>query len=106
MTPDFIGIVAVGATVIGLPHRYRRDALADAQASRAEARVAAADSRKDVEALAERLCWIEVDGEAILGGRGRHNKPTWPTNALSANAGTRSTNAWTCIGIRCWVTLT
>ena len=43
MTPELIGILAVGATIIGLLLTFRRDARSDSQALRAEFR---ADSQR------------------------------------------------------------
>ena len=48
MTPELIGILAVGATVIGLMLTFRRDARADL-----------AELRKDVQALTERMSRLE-----------------------------------------------
>ena len=55
VTPELIGILAVGATVIGLLLTFRRDARADL----AEVRADLADLRKDVQALTERVSRIE-----------------------------------------------
>ena len=55
MTPELIGILAVGATVIGLMLTFRRDARADL-----------AELRKDVQALTER-CLGRTD--ACLGSK-------------------------------------
>ncbi len=66
MTPELIGILAVGATVIGLLVTFRRDARADTQALRAgfnaglaEVRNGLADVRRDVQALTKRVSRLE-----------------------------------------------
>ena len=102
MTAELIGILAVGATVIGLLLTFRRDARADNQALRAEfrsdnqalraefradnqrlcAEVRAdsaqvrgdlADLRNDVQALTERMSRVEGVIEGLFAGRDRHN---------------------------------
>ncbi len=81
MTLELIGILAVGATVIGLLITFRRDARADTQALRAEfradiqrlrAEVSAglADVRKDVQALTERVSRLEGVIEGLFARRG------------------------------------
>ena len=55
MTPELIGILAVGATVIGLLVTFRRDA----RAEMAEVRSDLANLRKDVQALTERVSRLE-----------------------------------------------
>ena len=55
MTPGLIGILAVGAAVIGLMLTFRRDARADL----AEVRSDLADLRNDVQALTERMSRLE-----------------------------------------------
>ena len=55
MTPELIGILAVGATLIGLLITFRRDARADM----AEVRSDLADLRKNVQALTERVSRLE-----------------------------------------------
>jgi len=55
MTPELIGILAVGATLIGLLVTFRRDARADM----AEVRSDLADLRKNVQALTERVSRLE-----------------------------------------------
>ena len=59
MTPELIGILAVGATIIGLLLTFWRDARADIQNLRAEVRAELADLRKDVQALTERVSRLE-----------------------------------------------
>ena len=102
MTPELIGILAVGATVVGLLLTFRRDARADSQALRAEVRadnqrlraeVSAdmesfraevradfaqvrgdlADLRKDVQALTERTSCVEGVIEGLFAGRDRRD---------------------------------
>ena len=88
MTPELIGILAVGATVIGLLITFRRDARADTQALRAEFRAdnqrlraefnaglaevrnGLADVRKDVQALTERVSRLEGVIEGLFARRG------------------------------------
>ena len=48
MTPELIGILAVGATLIGLLITFRRDARADNQRLRAEARADMASFRSEM----------------------------------------------------------
>ena len=60
MTPELIGILAVGATVIGLMLTFRRDARADL-----------AELRKDVQALTERMSRLEGVIEGFFAGRDR-----------------------------------
>ncbi len=59
MTPELIGILAVGATIIGLLVTFRRDARADMQDLRTEVRGEIAALRKDVQALTERVYRLE-----------------------------------------------
>ncbi|MDE2903901.1 MAG: hypothetical protein OXP73_12855 [Chloroflexota bacterium] len=94
MTPELIGIFAVGATLIGLLVTFRRDARADNQALRtefragnqrlraevnaglAEVRGDLADVRKDVQALTDRVSRLEGIIEGLFappGPRDRHN---------------------------------
>ncbi len=91
MTPELIGILAVGATVIGLLVTFRRDARADNQALRAEFRAdnqrlraefnaglaevrnGLADVRKDVQALTERVSRLEGVIEGLFARRDRHD---------------------------------
>ncbi len=84
MTPELIGILAVGATMIGLMLTFRRDARADSQALRAEVRgdiqdlrsevrADLADLRKDVQALTERMSRVEGVIEGLFAGRDRRN---------------------------------
>ena len=87
MTPELIGILAVGATVIGLLLTFRRDARADSQELRAEVRADLAgvraeltefrsdlaDLRTDVQALTERVSRIEGVIEGLFAGRGPHD---------------------------------
>ncbi len=90
MTPELIGILAVGATIIGLLLALWRDARADTQALRAEVNAGfaevrtdfsqvrgdLADVRKDVHALTERVSRLEGVIEGLFGRPGprdRHN---------------------------------
>ena len=98
MTPELIGILAVGATIIGLLLTLRRDARADNQRQRAEARADMASFRtemradmqdlrtevrgdvaalrNDVQALTERLSRLEGAIQGFFAGQGardRHN---------------------------------
>ncbi len=80
MTPELIGILAVGATLIGLLLTFRREARADSQALRAEfradladVRTNLADLRKDVQALTERVSRLEGVIEVFFGRRDRHD---------------------------------
>ena len=67
MTPELIGILAVGATIIGLLLTFWRDARADIQNLRAEVRAQnLADLRKDVQALTERVSRLEGVIEGLL----------------------------------------
>ena len=59
MTPELIGILAVGATIIGLLLTFWRDARTDIQNLRAEVRAELADLRKDVQTLTERVSRLE-----------------------------------------------
>ncbi len=59
MTPELIGILAVGATIIGLLLTFWSDARADIKKLRAEFRAELADLRKDVQALTERVSRLE-----------------------------------------------
>ena len=90
VTPEVIGILAVGATVIGLMLTFRREARADSQALRSEfradmqtfreevradfaqVRVDLADLRKDMQALTERTSRVEGVIEGLFAGRDRH----------------------------------
>ena len=79
MTPELIGILAVGATVIGLLLTVRRYARADSNALRAEFR-AGMDSfraevradvaalRTNVQALTERMSRVEGAIEGLFAG--------------------------------------
>ena len=69
MTPELIGILAVGATVIGLMLTFRRDARADL----AEVRSDLADLRNDVQALTERMSRLEGVIEGFFAGRDRRD---------------------------------
>jgi len=80
VTPELIGILAVGATLIGLLLTFRREARADSQALRAEFRADLADLqtnladlRKDVQALTERVSRLEGVIEGFFGRRDRHD---------------------------------
>ena len=88
MTPELIGILAVGATLIGLLVTFRRDARADMQDLRTEVRGELAALRKDVQALTERVTRLEghvsqlegrmsrLEGaiEGFFAGRGPRNR--------------------------------
>ena len=92
MTPELIGILAVGATVIGLLVTFRRDARAETQALRAEFRAdnqrlraefnaglaevrnGLADVRKDVQALTERVSRLEGVIEGLFARRGDRDR--------------------------------
>ena len=69
VTPELIGILAVGATVIGLMLTFRRDARADL----AEVRSDLADLRNDVQALTERMSRLEGVIEGFFAGRDRRD---------------------------------
>ena len=87
MTPEFIAIIALGLTLIGLLLTFRRDARAENQALRAdnqalraefradnqrlraEVNAGLADVRKDVQALTERVSRIEGVIEGLLARR-------------------------------------
>ena len=69
MTPELIGILAVGATVIALMLTFRRDARADL----AEVRSDLADLRNDVQALTERMSRLEGVIEGFFAGRDRRD---------------------------------
>ena len=80
MTPEVIGILAVGATVIGLMLTFRREARADSQNLRAEVRADMQELREevrgdvsalrtDVQALTERLSRVEGVIEGLFAGR-------------------------------------
>ena len=73
MTPELIGILAVGATVIGLLLTFRRDMRADSQALRAEVRADLAALRKDVQALTERMSRVEGVIQGLFVGRDRRS---------------------------------
>lgn len=70
MTPELIGILAVGATVIGLMLTFRREARADL----AEVRADLADLRKDVQALTERMSRLEGVIESFFARRDRRDE--------------------------------
>ena len=74
MTPELIGILAVGATIIGLLLTFWRDARADIQNLRAEVRAELADLRKDVQALTERVSRLEGVIEGLLVRRSDHDR--------------------------------
>ena len=96
MTPELIGILAVGATIIGLLLTFRRDARADNQRQRAEARADmasfrtemradmqdlrtevrgdVASLRKDVQALTERLSRLEGAIQGFFAGQGARDR--------------------------------
>ena len=85
MTPELIGILAVGATVIGLLLTFRRDARADMATLRTEMRADMQDLRtevrgdvaalrKDVQALTERLSRLEGAIEGFFAGPGARDR--------------------------------
>ena len=88
ITPELIGILAVGATLIGVSATmiglllaFWRDARADTQALRVEVNAGLADVRKDVQALTERVSRLEgrmsrLEGaiEGFFAGRGPRNR--------------------------------
>jgi len=96
MTPELIGILAVGATLIGLLISFRRDTRADIQALRAEFRAdnqalraeVRADNqalraevhadhqrlRQDIQALAERTARLEGVIHGLIPGRSDPNR--------------------------------
>ena len=88
MTPELIGILAVGATLIGVSATmiglllaFWRDARADTQALRvevntglAEVRGSLDDVRKDVQALTERVSRLEGVIEGLFGRPGDRNR--------------------------------
>ena len=99
MTPEFIAIIALGLTLIGLLLTFRRDARAENQALRAdtqalraefradnqrlraevnaglaEVRNGLADVQKDVQALTERVSRLEGVIEGLLARRGTHDR--------------------------------
>ena len=65
MTPELIGILAVGATIIGLLVTFRRDA----RAEMAEVRSDLANLRKDLQALTERVSRLEGIIEGLFARR-------------------------------------
>ncbi len=87
MTPELIGILAVGATVIGLMLTFRREARADNLALRAEFRADMqtfreevhagfaqvrgdlGDLRKDVQSLTERTSRLECVIQGLIPNR-------------------------------------
>jgi len=91
MTPELIGILAVGATVIGLMLTFRREARADNLALRAafradmqtfreevhadfaQVRGYLGDLRKDVQALTERVSRVEGVIEGLFARRDRRD---------------------------------
>ena len=76
MTPELIGILAVGATMVGLLLTLRRDARADNQNLRAQVRGDVSAIRKDVQTLTERMSRVEGVIEGLFVGRdprGRHD---------------------------------
>ena len=91
MTPELIGILAMGGTLAGLMlalwrdtradnHALRAEVRADIQNLRAEVRADLADVRggladlsKDVQSLTERTSRVEGVIEGLFAGRDRHN---------------------------------
>ena len=71
MTPELIGILAMGGTLAGLMLALWRDTRADIQNLRAEIRVDFGDLRKDVQSLTERTSRLEGVIEGLFGGRPR-----------------------------------
>ena len=95
VTPELIGILAVGATVIGLMLTFRRDARADL----AEVRSDLAELRKDVQALTERMSRLEgrmsrLEGviEGFFAGRDRRDDAPPPQIASRPSASSPATN--------------
>ena len=74
MTPELIGILAVGATIIGLLLTFWRDARTDIQDLRAEVRGDVAALRKDVQALTERVSRLEGVIEGLFARRADHDR--------------------------------
>ena len=91
MTPELIGILAVGATLIGIgatliglllalwrdaradTQALREEIRADFQAFREEIRGDVAALRKDLQALTERMSRVEGVIEGVFSGRDRRN---------------------------------
>ena len=91
MTPELIGILAMGGTLAGLMlalwrdtradinalradnHALRAGVRTDIQNLRAEVRTDLADLRKDVQALTERTSRVEGVIEGLFAGRDRRN---------------------------------
>ena len=91
MTPEFIAIIALGLTLIGLLLTFRRDARAENQALRADTQALRAEFRadnqrlraevnaglanvqKDVQALTERVSRLEGVIEGLLVRRRDHH---------------------------------
>lgn len=73
LTPELIGILPVGATVIGLMLTFRREARADNQALRAEFHAALADLRNDMQSLTERMSRLEGVIQGLFASRDRRN---------------------------------
>ena len=71
MTPELIGILAMGGTLAGLMLALWRDTRADIQNLRAEVRADFGDLRKDVQSLTERTSRLEGVIEGLFGGRPR-----------------------------------
>ena len=88
MTPELIGILAVGATVIGLMLTFRRDARADL----AEVRSDLAELRKDVQALTERMSRLEGVIEGFFAGRDRRDDAPPSQIASRPSASSPATN--------------
>ena len=91
MTPELIGILAMGGTLAGLMLALWRDTRADIHALRAEVRAdiqnlraevrtdladvrgGLADLRKDIQSLTERTSRVEGVIEGLFAGRDRRN---------------------------------
>ena len=71
VTPELIGILAMGGTLAGLMLALWRDTRADIQNLRAEVRADLGDLRKDVQSLTERTSRLEGVIEGLFGGRPR-----------------------------------
>ena len=87
VTPELIGILAVGATVIGLLLTFRRDARADNQALRAEFRADNQRLREEVHAGMESSpsCKFHADIQSFRERKSaltlHKSAANWPTSA-------------------------